>query len=182
MQDTLRNSKYAVILRNHPPTFKLIHKEVWVWPILMIASFSSTFIKNYWIEFMVSLPISMAFVLIIFISNVHSTSICPVCIETTPLDGNLEAAKKNYFLKIFHMNRIFLYIFIVYFISDLIISDHKSLLYIGCTALATLALMLMCKITIVHNILQPWCPYCHWDEGGDEEEVPNNIPTNKIEA
>ena len=24
-----------------------------------------------------------------------------------------------------------------------------------------------------HRKLQPWCPYCRWDEGGDEEVSPD---------
>lgn len=28
-----------------------------------------------------------------------------------------------------------------------------------------------------HTRLQPWCPYCHWGDGGDEETVPDPDPS-----
>jgi hypothetical protein len=28
----------------------------------------------------------------------------------------------------------------------------------------------------IHRPLQPWCPQCHWDDGGDEEPAPEPVP------
>jgi hypothetical protein len=32
----------------------------------------------------------------------------------------------------------------------------------------------------IHNPLQPWCPFCHWDDGGDEEPSPEPTPDPSI--
>jgi hypothetical protein len=38
------------------------------------------------------------------------------------------------------------------------------------------------RINFVHSKLRPWCPYCKpWDDDGEEEIVPDPVPTNELE-
>jgi hypothetical protein len=42
--------------------------------------------------------------------------------------------------------------------------------------LSFLEIAVMMHVEITHRLLEPWCPYCDWGEGGDHEPAPEPTP------
>ena len=37
-------------------------------------------------------------------------------------------------------------------------------------------------LTVVHRRIEPWCPYCGWGRGGDDEDTPEPTPDPDVAA
>lgn len=107
----------------------------------------------------------------------HGLALCPLCARATPLDGPAMAQRKSRQLRWAHASyrRGWGISFLVVFAALLALSffwPRPALwaywMYLDNTVMAYLM--------SVHQPLQPWCPQCHWDDGGDHEEVPEPVP------
>jgi Na+/melibiose symporter-like transporter len=97
----------------------------------------------------------------------HSYALCERCAELTPADASAVAERQRWVLWLHHRAMWFglgmltgaaavdylthigtvIYAVYVFFFIDSLVGQH-------------------------HRLLEPWCPWCHWDDGGAEEQVP----------
>jgi hypothetical protein len=108
----------------------------------------------------------------------HGMVLCPLCAVAVPLDGAERAATRATTLLWAH--RIFTRRYIVFQVAGAVaayivsstVLKHVSLLVYWVGGLSAIEAYLM----RVHQPLQPWCPYCHWDDDGDHRAVPDPVP------
>lgn len=107
--------------------------------------------------------------------------LCHRCAASTPLDGAAEAQRRHRSLNFLHAiaDRRWLSMtlgigFLVMIISPapLVLVFGPQPWYVVCTALPLAWFGIQSFLLLRHRPVQPWCPKCHWDDGGDDEESP----------
>jgi hypothetical protein len=121
------------------------------------------------------------FALAVSASVVHSYSyLCLRCAEKTPLDGVAEAQRRHRSITVLHAisegrrGRVIAWASLALFFFNGLLK-----LFIDPRPWGSIFPMLAYAFWTAHSFLylrhlpvQPWCPHCHWDDGGDEEESP----------
>jgi hypothetical protein len=108
----------------------------------------------------------------------HENALCGICAAMTPLDGDAAARKQAIQLRLFHKARLIASI-VLAVLTGIVVADWLFLPHIiGQLAfdLSFLEIAASAHVDITHRLLEPWCPYCHWDEGGDHEPAPEPTP------
>jgi hypothetical protein len=108
----------------------------------------------------------------------HENALCEICAAMTPLDGNAAARKHDIQLRLFHKARLIAAIVLGLLVA-VVVADRLFLPdTVGRLAfdISFLEIAVSMHVTITHRLLEPWCPYCHWDEGGDHEPAPEPTP------
>lgn len=104
--------------------------------------------------------------------------LCPRCAASTPLDGPAEAQRRHRSLNLLHAiaDRPWLAATIGLSALVTIIAPAPLTLvfgpspwYVLCTAVPLAWWGVQSFLTLRHRPVQPWCPKCHWDDGGGEE-------------
>lgn len=118
-------------------------------------------------------------------SRMHYQHLCEVCAERMPLNGNDAATKYRRALRITHMfgenrRRAFQLIGVIwaYIIASVLL--HSGLFDKITQIPLTLAAGVLLLSIHVHYMLQLWCPWCHWGDGGREEPSPAPIDPQAI--
>lgn len=124
----------------------------------------------------ISVALTLALLVSIFAGWKHSRSLCERCAKNTPLDTDAAIERDGHWLQWAHWH-----------------ADHvrkATLIFLGLIILESVPIKLLSLMTEValnvllgalvychlkHRVLQPWCPWCRWDGGGDEEASP--VPT-----
>jgi hypothetical protein len=108
----------------------------------------------------------------------HENTLCGTCAAMTPLDGSAAARKHAIQLHLFHKAR-----FIASIVQGLLTAVVVANWFfmpdiVGRLAfnLSFLEIAVAMHVEITHRLLEPWCPYCDWDEGGDHEPAPEPTP------
>jgi hypothetical protein len=103
----------------------------------------------------------------------HIYFMCERCAANTPLDGPGEAHRYRHLLWLVH--RAFPLFAGIYIVGATIyFALHVSVLFYAIFAFFAIEAVAQLR----HRVLQPWCPRCHWDDGGAEEQVPTTpVPT-----
>lgn len=107
-------------------------------------------------------------------SRVHMERLCERCAAATPLDCQAAVRRWKRALWWRHQRKAQLAVFIVMaaiFLLDAIAGKHVWVYAVH--AFGFLVLGLTTIPAWQHRRLQPWCPYCRWDDGGDEEVAPD---------
>ena len=116
--------------------------------------------------------------------NYHDERLCEKCIHATPLDTQKAVSRWKPALKISHMHKVGLVFFLlvsVFFVISIFYSPKPTPWWIIVINLATIAgIVVYFGAQHVHRKLYPWCPYCHWGDGGDEEISPD-LPVGTLE-
>lgn len=109
---------------------------------------------------------------------------CITCAKKMPTSPQIEINKKIKLLRRFHFlsNHPVIWAFLILFVV-FVLAVVRVHVGSGETSLAMLAYPMIAfsmRATGAHRILQPWCPLCHWGDGGDEEQVPTPTPDPSI--
>jgi hypothetical protein len=111
--------------------------------------------------------------------------LCLRCIRNTPTNPELAVNRNKFFLWTQHWpNGQFWKIYggsvLILFIGDTYTDGVVQLL---CKLPLDVTFFSLMWATWQHHRLQPWCPYCRgWDEGGEEEVVPDPDPAETKRA
>jgi hypothetical protein len=103
----------------------------------------------------------------------HSRGLCEHCIADWPLDSAAAAERATWPFAIHHRARWWT-------ISQLALIMTVWVPVVGRFTMA--AMLLGWAVEIIaerrHNLLYPWCPYCHddGDDGDDDEPEPDDVP------
>lgn len=107
----------------------------------------------------------------------HDARLCERCIAATPLDPQAAVTRWRPALRWRHskfMLLAMLWAIVIFFTNT--IQDGVSWWRFLLTAAAIGALCSSTFSEWVHRRLYPWCPFCHWGDGGDPEASPEPDP------
>lgn len=160
-----------------PALFLLAGTWFVVGNLLAIAALGAAPIWQY--VLVLGLAVSAPFVGITVLSTVvmgwHMYALCPVCARKTPIDPAKAVAKKRRALRTLHWfdprPRLTKW-------TPIVLLVLSFMPWVGIPAFFGLMSWLAFTgyLVIVHMPLQPWCPQCKWNGGGDKEAVPNPDP------
>jgi len=106
--------------------------------------------------------------------KVHNHRLCERCVAAAPLDPQGQVNRWKRVLRLHHQAWPWLVAF-AFFVPRVVLSyffpDNPALFAADAVLITYVALLVMTSWT--HRRLYPWCPYCHWDDGGDSEAVPD---------
>lgn len=114
--------------------------------------------------------------------HLRNGGLCLRCIRNTPLNPELAVNRNKFFLWVLHLQgKRFWRIYGVCLLIMLVGNAYASGFILTLTNLPLDAVFFsMMWATWQHHRLGPWCPYCRgWDEGGEEEVVPDPDPAEK---
>jgi hypothetical protein len=123
-----------------------------------------------------ALPMSITLALATTVHSWHMYAMCPVCARKIPLNPKTAVKAKRRPLQTLH------------WIADKHAKAHKrtqiALLilsfvpWVGVVAFPALMLSTgyLLYLGNIHMRLQPWCPQCRWEGGGDKEVAPDPDP------
>lgn len=119
----------------------------------------------------------------------HRTAgLCEKCIEHMPLDGAEQAQKRQGALKTMHVlwqgrgqNMVWFLIGVVLLATAGAFAPAGVLRHMA-DSVMMLPLVALFIGYHVHERLQPWCPFCHWGNGGEEEPSPEITPSSPVLA
>jgi hypothetical protein len=106
--------------------------------------------------------------------------LCEDCIKSMPLDGNEVAARRKPVLKAFHKvneghGRWGYFILLTGLAFLTYAFKEYSAPYNVVNSALSFVIATAWWAVLVHRRLQPWCPFCHWDDGGEKEPSPDPI-------
>lgn len=123
--------------------------------------------------------------------DVHDRTLCEACAELTPLNGPLYAERKNRRLRLWDWRRrrrnalATLAVTLVATLCTVLGSFHIeptardiANLVSGLLLLALVPSGIYYNVACdSHRVLQPWCPLCHWGDGGGRFREPSPDPS-----
>lgn len=116
------------------------------------------------------------FDLMIVDKSYHDARLCERCIAATPLNPEAAAERWDRCLQLEHSGfRMSLVLFTVVGLNLWIQTYHDWIGYLT-DALVLMSIVVVYGAEYAHRRLYPWCPYCHWRDGGDPEYVPEHDP------
>jgi hypothetical protein len=109
----------------------------------------------------------------------HELALCEICATRTPLNGSDAAQRNKIQLRLFHKGRTIAYVMVAMLAA--VIGASWILHWpeiIGHLAfnISFVETAVSMHVSITHNLLKPWCPWCHWGGGGDHEPSPEPTP------
>lgn len=120
---------------------------------------------------------------------VHQRSLCERCIREAPvLDPQSAVIRWHRVLRLFHRLWLSAALMGASVVLDVTLpgvyaADRRIgngwLWQQGPNVLMLIGLLYFVGLAWQHRRLQPWCPYCGWDEGGDAENVPP-VPSEPV--
>jgi hypothetical protein len=115
----------------------------------------------------------------VFAEAHHEWRLCARCAVNTPLDGSAEATRRRRWLRFYHWSHRrpwYLMLWIVALAVSITLHSPNYPFYPLYFLWAAMSLG-----GLKHRPVEPWCPQCHWKDGGDEEEVPvpPPVPTGR---
>lgn len=109
--------------------------------------------------------------------TVHSRHLCERCAAETPLDPQRSIDRWRPALFGFHRGVLqgALVAVLAWAAVTTVVFHGPHWPYWACVADACLQAAIAVTLfgSYKHSRLQPWCPYCHWDDGGDAEVSPD---------
>lgn len=127
-----------------------------------------------------SLPLWIAWIFSLVVGgSYHSVRLCERCIASSPLDPQAAVERWRPALHWEHDRQLKIAMMLT--VLAWIIGSNLAWKYpqpwwvYVLSALAMLALAGGYVATYQHRRLYPWCPWCHWD-GGGEEEISPDVP------
>lgn len=115
----------------------------------------------------------------------HKQGLCERCAKDTPLDPEKAVAKRIRWLRLTHRFADTRWRWLPLGVA--IGSLAVGFIQIGSFSFSHItspifwvAMLGPAILAHVHNPLQPWCPFCRWDDGGDSEPSPEPTPDPSI--
>lgn len=107
----------------------------------------------------------------------HTRSLCERCAKNTPLDTDAAIERDGYWLQWahWHADHPRKAALILFGLIGLECMPFRPLSVSANVVLSILlGALVFCQLK--HRVLQPWCPQCRWNGGGDEEVAPEPVP------
>jgi hypothetical protein len=120
---------------------------------------------------------ALAWLTVTWLANgYHHQALCTICPEQVPLDIAEVARRRRPWLWIAHSALFSLASFTA--LGFLFWLDTRPDDWLSYTGHAVFYLLLAIEAYAMqqHRLLQPCCPWCDWDEGGEHEDVPEPTP------
>lgn len=144
-----------------------------VWLLHLVSAFSA-------LDTFSSLALMIGVVALVF--HLRNGGLCLRCIRNTPLNPQLAVNRNKFFLWVIHLQgkRFWLTLGACQLVV-LLGAAYASGFILTLTKLPLDVMFFsMMWAAWQHHRLEPWCPYCRgWDEGGEEEVVPDPDPAEK---
>jgi hypothetical protein len=159
------------------------HQAVWIYASAAVASILSDVFPVIVLRIIAFVTLTGVF-LLLWTRRYHGLTLCPLCAIATPLNGPEKARDRAAILQWAHRMYSRRYSLIYALIIVTYLGLFYFLLKVGRLGpLSNLPLDLFfvtgfveAYVMSVHRPLQPWCPQCHWDDGGDQEPSPDPVP------
>lgn len=106
----------------------------------------------------------------------HQERLCERCIAASPLDPQAEVTRWKPVLRAHHARGATVAVLAAIVAWDFaggFFFPHPAAWALALDALASVVLGASYVVTWQHRRLYPWCPFCHWDEGGAHEVSPD---------
>lgn len=127
--------------------------------------------------------ISLSLLLAIVAGIKHQRSLCARCAAATPLNTEAAVEKDGRWLRMFHWlyehSRLASWGLVGLIAAEVVVSGGLGQ---AVGALVNVLLGLQVFLGLKHRVLAPWCPWCHWGGGGDDEVAPEPAPPPSIVA
>jgi hypothetical protein len=118
----------------------------------------------------------IAWIASIYADAFHDRRLCERCIRDAPALGPERSVKRwKPLLWLFHRKLLFAIVFFLVCMNvgwAILGYKNEPRWQVLLGGLVLLSVALSWLTLFQHRRLQPWCPYCHWDEGGEEEASP----------
>jgi hypothetical protein len=111
----------------------------------------------------------------------HLSRLCDRCAAGTPLDPQASVERWIRFLRLDHAVGRTLLLALAFLALVWWGERQHTWLSAAVDIMFVLWLVALSTAEYMHRKLYPWCPYCHWDDGGDHEEAPD-VPAPVVEA
>lgn len=106
--------------------------------------------------------------------------LCEKCIDQMPLNGQEKAAQRRGVLKAMHTlwdgHNLLWFMLVIIALSFASVFIPSEVLRHTADTIMSLPLVLLFMGYHVHERLQPWCPFCRWGRGDEDEESPAPTP------
>jgi hypothetical protein len=160
------------------------HRAAWMWTGAAIVDLLASVIHGN-IPRLVAVVALLGVMFLTHANHYHGLALCPLCAAATPLDGPQTAQDRAATLRQAH--RVYS---VAYGVVEVVLGVAAIVAMVVLsmtpgtpnliTAIPVDVLFGIAAIEAyvlsVHRPLQPWCPQCHWDDGGHEEHVPDPVP------
>jgi hypothetical protein len=168
----------------------LAHQAAWVWAAIVVLLMFAFLTRS--VPDVSQVPFFSAIVAAIAVTRAeihHARVMCPRCAAAVPLDGARQAQDRAVTLRWTHRlcpgySRLPLPIVLA--LTAMVVVAMLPAVPLLVDAIVS---VLGCAVTSVdaylvrvHDPLQPWCPHCHWDDGGDTDnaDVPDPVPPSGV--
>lgn len=145
-------------------------------PVVAASIITSPLPAGFWAWATLPLWIAWVFSLIIG-EGYHQERLCERCIASSPLDPQAAVERWRPALRWEHDRRLKLIVMLAvlaWIVGSNLVWKHMQPWWVYVlSALAMLVLGGSYIATYQHRRLYPWCPWCHWDDGGGEEISPD---------
>jgi hypothetical protein len=161
----------------------MAHQATWIYGATFLLSVAAD-VHPAPILLILALIGLVALIGLYLIRRYHGMTLCPLCATATPLDGPGQAQRRARSLRCAHWmwSRRYQRVYDVAMLAAIgLFFVLTDVCHVGRRAGVSIDLWIAVGaaeawVMSVHRPLQPWCPQCHWDEGGDEELIPDPVP------
>lgn len=123
---------------------------------------------------------TVTLLVLLYVTLRHDAELCERCIDRMPLDPQAAVDKQRAKLRIHHkLLRCFIAWLAVTITGDLMPQHWIATKCVESTA--TLFCLFLMYAIAIHSRLQPWCPFCPRDDGGDDDtaDTPDPVDGNR---
>lgn len=115
----------------------------------------------------------------------HDRHLCELCLRTMPLDAAAQAQKHRRRLALVHVGQdrrlMAAYLVVLLGANALLFHDALWTRLVWAAVQSTMIALVLAYST--HRSLQPWCPWCRDDGGGEEHvDTPEPMPVGGLRA
>lgn len=162
------------------------NKEKWehrALPLLIAAIIVSaplSFLPNNWWGRIIGDVCTVPVLALLLLSLFHGNTFCEYCAAATPADTMGAARRKSRTLRYFHAGATkwgLLYLAALFFVPGLFPRHWPE--FAAWSAFQPMYLYWLWSMR-VHNLLEPWCPWCNGGDGGLREPSPDPSVPQKV--
>jgi hypothetical protein len=146
-----------------------------VWLVVLTAAADAANREIGWLNLAASVTWAAWWVMMLLVDKCyHAPRLCERCIAATPLDPQASVDRWLRFLRMEHEPGRWLLVLLAAF-GLALWGDSSFHHWLGDVTDFLLMAVLVTVYTAeyVHRRFYPWCPFCHWEDGGDHEDAPD---------
>lgn len=159
---------------------KWTHRAMPLYISLIIAGVPLNLLPVNWWSRLINAAYIVPVLALVVLGAMHGEKFCEYCAAATPADGDTAARKKRRTLRFYH--QLTSLWGLAYLVA--VIAVPMALPRVWPSLIASLVLMpgllWMVWSIRVHDLLKPWCPWCHRGNGGDDLREPSPGPSHGV--